>query len=93
MLSELTREVEECIPSPANVEAEAEGRELARLINAFLEELPREKRDVFVRRYWYMDSVADLARLTGSSEGRVKMMLMRLREKLRQHLEKNGYNA
>ncbi|MBQ4341481.1 MAG: sigma-70 family RNA polymerase sigma factor [Clostridia bacterium] len=92
-LSELTREVEECIPSPANVEAEAEGRELARLINAFLEELPREKRDVFVRRYWYMDSVADLARLTGSSEGRVKMMLMRLREKLREHLEKNGYNA
>ena len=70
-----------------------EAKELKAAINGFLSGLSREKRDVFVRRYWYMDSVADLARLTGSSEGRVKMMLMRLREKLREHLEKNGYNA
>lgn len=92
-LTELTREMEECIPSRESVEGEAESRELARLIDGYLAGLPKEKRRVFVLRYWYMLSIAETARKTGSTQGRIKMMLMRLREGLREHLEKNGYGV
>lgn len=92
-LVELTREIEEAIPSRDNVAAEAEARELAALINGWLAGLPGEKRDIFVRRYWFMDSVKEIARLTGSGESRVKMTLARLREELRAFLNENGYNV
>lgn len=91
ILSELTHEIEESFPSRINVEEEAEARELSRLINGYLAALPKEKRDIFVRRYWFMDSIKEIARLTGSGESRIKMILSRLREGLRTHLEKNGY--
>lgn len=92
-LVELTREIEEAIPSREDVEGTAAARELTRLINAWLAGLPKEKRDVFVRRYWFMDSVREIAGMTGSGESRVKMMLSRLREGLRAFLEENGYNV
>ena len=89
---ELTDELEQIIPSRQSVEAEAEANELARLINGFLKSLPKEKRDVFVLRYWFMEPVKDIAGKLGWGESRVKMTLMRLRGELAEHLKKNGYD-
>ncbi|MBR0136682.1 MAG: sigma-70 family RNA polymerase sigma factor [Clostridia bacterium] len=93
LFTELTDEMESCIPSKESVEGEAEANELARLINGFLGGLPREKRDIFVRRYWFMASIREIAELTGSGESRVKMLLKRLRAQLKQYLIENGYHV
>ena len=90
---ELTREMEQLIPSRSDAAAEAEAAELMRLVNAFLAKLPKYKRDIFVRRYWYLDPVAEIAKLTGSGESRVKMILLRTRDKLRQYLAEHGYKV
>ena len=83
-------ELEECIPSGVNVETELEAKELTEAINRFLAEQSREDRFLFLRRYWYADSVAELAALSGSSANRVSVRLFRIREKLRKFLKKEG---
>lgn len=92
-LVELTGELELVIPANGDAASEAEANELASLINGFLGTLPAQKRDIFVRRYWFMDSISDIARMTGRSESGVKMTLMRLRAKLKKHLEENGFGV
>ena len=86
-------EMEECIPSNWNLETEVEARELTEAINRFLAGLPADDRCLFVRRYWYGDSVADLAALTKGSANRISVRLFRIREKLRKTLEKEGFSA
>ena len=83
-------EIEECIPSGMNVETELEAKELGASINRFLSSLSKEDRFLFVRRYWYADSVSDLAALTKGSPNRISVRLFRLREKLRNTLTKEG---
>ena len=56
-----------------------------------LTSLSQEKRTLFVRRYWYLDSIADIAARYGLSQSKVKTTLYRLREQLRTYLEKEGY--
>lgn len=85
----LTQEMEGCIPD-ARREAELEGKELARLLDAFLRTLSRENRMIFLRRYWYADPVAGIAARYGLTESAVTMRLSRTREKLRDYLEKEG---
>ena len=63
-----------------------EQQALVECINTFLEELDAESRVLFVRRYWYMDSIADIAGRFGFSESRVKSNLFRTRNKLRMRL-------
>lgn len=79
------------ISGKENVEREHDRRELSAEINAFLEKLPERKRILFVRRYWYCESVKDIAAEQGISETAVSVTLHRLREKLRTHLRKRGY--
>ena len=86
-------EMEECIPSEVNVETEYEAQELSAAINRFLSTLDKNDRFLFVRRYWYADSVSDLAEASGSSANRISVRLFRLREKLRNTLVKEGYLA
>ncbi len=86
VLEELT----ECIPGTESTEAAAEEALLVDILNRFLEELPAEKRKLFLRRYWYMSSVKEIAEDFGLSESNVKMTLLRLRSKLKQSLEKEG---
>ena len=88
---ELTEEMQECIPANGDVEAEIEARELVRLIDAFLKACPEEQRRVFVRRYWYFDSVSEIADAFGFTQSKVKTMLFRMRADLKKHLEKEGY--
>ena len=63
----------------------------AEIMNRFLAELDSEKRKIFVRRYWYMDSVAEISEKFSISESKVKTVLFRIRKKLREFLEKEGY--
>jgi len=63
---------------------------LRQAINAFLHALPDPARTVFVQRYWYVRPVADIAEELGMNESRVKMILHRTRNRLREHLSKEG---
>lgn len=93
VVTELTAEMAECLPSGLDTAGEAEAKELSRLINAFLASLDEEKRAVFMRRYWYFDPIAAIAKSFGFREGKVRTMLFRTREKLRAYLEKEGYDV
>ena len=86
-------EMEECIPSEMNVETEYEAKELAAAINRFLSTLSREDRFLFVRRYWYGDSVTDLVALTKGTANRISVRLFRMREKLKKSLTTEGFPA
>ena len=63
---------------------------LSGAINSFLASLPARTRMIFMRKYWYMDSVADIAKALGMTESAVKVTLHRTREKFRKHLDKEG---
>lgn len=89
-LSAALEELEECIPAPVNVEKEADEDSLTEFLNAFLFSLPKKKRIVFVKKYWYLDSIKDIAASTGLSESNVKSILMRTRIKLKKALEQEG---
>lgn len=83
-------ELDECVPSGGHIDDALEAEELTRIIDAFLETLPADERRVFLRRYWYLDSVAAIAERYGFGESRVKMMLKRTRDKLAARLAKEG---
>lgn len=85
----LTEELAACIPGTSAAQ-EQEARELGALLSAFLRDLPQENRLFFLRRYWFMDSVKEIAVRYGVSESRVKTSLFRTRGKLRVYLEKEG---
>lgn len=83
-------ELEECIPAPGAVEEQVEARELARLIESFLDGRSREDRAIFLGRYWFADPYGEIARRTGLSEKNVSVRLTRLRKQLREYLEQRG---
>lgn len=80
-------ELAECIPDPNSVEQIVDSRILADKLNLFLESLPVESRQIFMRRYWEMCSVREIAKIYSISESKVKVSLFRTREKLRFFLE------
>ncbi len=90
-LYELSAELEQCILAPDDASCRLDERALGEAINGFLAGLSEEKRSVFVRRYWYMDSIADIAQRYSLSQSKVKTMLFRSRAQLRVYLEKEGY--
>lgn len=83
-------ELEGCIPSAFTVEEALDAEETARIINGFLASLDRDSRMMFVRRYWYADSVDTLAALFCTSPHAVSNRLLRIRKKLKKHLQKEG---
>lgn len=90
-LIELTKEIEQCIPAPNDMESTLDGILLGEAVSGFLRKLSKEKRNVFLRRYWYLDSVASISKRFGFSESKVKTMLFRCRRELRDYLIKEGY--
>lgn len=86
----LTGELEACIPSRSDMEKAMDSMTIASAINIFLSEQPKTKRIVFVRRYFYMDSIDDIASRFDMSSSKVTSMLMRLRTQLRKRLEADG---
>lgn len=81
-------ELEEVIPDGGSLDDAIEERELARKLDAFLGTLGETERRVFLCRYWYFDSVRDIASRFGYGESRVKMMCLRTRKKLLLFLRK-----
>ena len=79
-------EIEACIADQKTVEDEIEARELARIIESFLDTLTVENRVIFMRRYWFSDSYKDIAELVGLSEKNISVRLTRIREKMKQYL-------
>lgn len=79
-------EIEGCVADQKTVEGEIEARELARVIEAFLDTLTPENRVIFMRRYWFADSYKDIAKFIGLSEKNISVRLTRIREKMRQYL-------
>lgn len=75
-----------------SIEEEWNAKELGRAIDTFLESLSRENRILFVRRYWFLDSVKDVAEWMNMSENLVSVRLNRIRKQLRQYLEKEGFS-
>lgn len=89
---ELTQEMQECIPSESNPESDVEAQYLSDLIDGFLGTCTREQRSVFVRRYWYFETIPVICKRYGFSQSKVKMMLLRMREQLKEYLIKGGYD-
>ncbi len=85
----LTAEMELCIPDKRR-DDQMESRELGRLLDAFLRSQSPENRMVFLRRYWYVDTVSEIAARYGISESAVNMRLSRTRQRLKVYLEKEG---
>lgn len=85
----LSSELALCIPG-RSPEADLEAEEVGRLITRFLDSQSQESRLIFMRRYWFADAIADIARRYGISESKVKTRLHRTREKLKEFLEKEG---
>ena len=79
-------ELEDYLSAPNTVEAELEARELAEIIESFLETLTVENRVIFMRRYAYMDTYSDIAARVGLSEKNVSVRLTRMRRNLKQYL-------
>ena len=66
-------------------------KELIAEINQFLQKLPEEKRCMFVLRYWYVDSIGEIAERLGRSENYISVSLNRIRGKLHTHLTERGF--
>ena len=82
---EFTQEMAECIPDNRR-EQEMEDEEIGRVLSAFLRSLPKDKRVMFMRRYWFGDSIREIAEVYGYSESKVKTTLHRVRHLLQMYL-------
>ena len=85
-------EFAECLPSPHSVENETEANSTAALINTFLETLNEQDRILFVKRYWFSESITDLAKAFNRSEHYISVRLFQIRKALKKYLEKEGVN-
>lgn len=90
-LCEFSTEMEQCIPAPDDTACRLDDLAFAEMINRFLGTLNEKKRNIFLRRYWYLDSVADIAARYDIGESAVKTMLFRIRKQLYNFLEQEGY--
>ena len=88
---ELSEEMKMCIPSPENVENAFALEVLGKEISNYLYTISQEKRVMFVRRYFYFDSLAEISKRCAVSESKVKSSLFRTRNGLREFLLKEGY--
>ena len=85
------QELSECLAGDADVEGDCEAMELAACIRRFVRELPARDGNVFVRRYFFTEPVAEIAGRYGLSENHVMVILSRIRKKLKTRLQKEGY--
>ena len=67
-------------------------KELIKIIENFLRKLSDSDRDIFIRRYWYLDSIASISERFALSQSKIKTTLFRCRNELRKYLEKEGYS-
>ena len=90
-IAELSEEMEMCLPASEDVESGIVEEELGKAISNYLHTLSKEKRVIFVRRYFYLDSIAEISKRCAITESKVKSSLFRTRNGLREYLIKEGY--
>ncbi|MDR2686247.1 MAG: sigma-70 family RNA polymerase sigma factor [Oscillospiraceae bacterium] len=83
-------ELAECVSSASSIEQTMDEKELAEILNHFLKSLPKQKRVMFVQRYWYLMPIKAVAEHLGESESQVKSALLRTRNSLKSFLEQEG---
>lgn len=86
----LLSELEDCLPDTHTVEAEADSRELSRLISSWLASLSGDDRALFVLRYWHGTAVQELAKQCGCTPNALSLRIRRLRKSLKHYLEAKG---
>ncbi len=84
-------ELADCVSGIDNVEEIINRQELIKAVNSFVKSLPTEKRNIFVRRYWYADSVSKIAKDCGMLQGSVSKILERIRKQLKTYLTEGGF--
>ena len=89
----LTEELAQSLPGGETPEDALNLQALGETIGAFLQTLPQEKRNIFLRRYWFCDSIAEIAGRYQVSESSVKSSLARSRKALGEQLRKEGYSV
>lgn len=83
-------ELSQCVSGQPGIEEAMVQKEVIASLNRFLASLSEEERDVFLCRYWYVNSMEEIAQKTGFSLGKIKSMLHRTRKKLAASLQKEG---
>lgn len=84
-------ELADCVSDTDDIDQILERQELSKTINSFVRGLPAEKRNIFVRRYWYADSVSKIASDYGTLQGTVSKTLERTRKQLKAYLTERGF--
>ena len=84
-------ELEECISDNNTAEREVEAEVLAKAINSYLRTLPAATRNLFICRYFYLDSLKKAAKYCGMTETKAKSLLYRTRCGLKEYLEQEGF--
>lgn len=84
-------ELAECVSGRDDPQTELELRELTAELGRFVRELAPVRRDIFLRRYWYADSIPDIAVRFGRTENNIYVILSRTRAELKQHMQERGY--
>ena len=84
-------ELSEFISDGSRIEDEFVAKELEQTINRFVAALPEREGDIFIRRYFFVEPVKDIAEGYGMTPGNVSVTLNRTRKKLKEYLENNGY--
>lgn len=85
-------ELSACLPDP-KLEAQIESETLKDVLNAFLWSLPEEERRMFIRRYWFGDTIPQLAKRFRTNVSRTTGILYRTRKRLKRYLEQEGYTV
>jgi len=89
-MDDMLSELEDCIPDGDTTVEQFEANFVTDVINRYLATLSKEKRIIFVRRYWYAQSIREIAKSFSMNEGQVKSILFRLRSGLKDALQKEG---
>lgn len=92
IMVELTQEMEQCIPTGHDPAAVVDQKLLGETISRYLQGLSAEKRTIFMRRYWCMEPVDEIADRLGITKAKVKVTLHRCRNELKSYLQKEGYD-
>ncbi|MBQ5329793.1 MAG: RNA polymerase sigma factor [Oscillospiraceae bacterium] len=92
-MTELSAELIELIPSDDDIESSVSTAYLREIINDFLSGENEGERKVFIRRYFYFDSIAEISLRCGYSLSKTKSILFRMRNRLKQRLGKEGYDV
>ncbi len=84
-------ELQECVSGTQSVECDYDIQELSCVITEFLKGQREENRKIFLSRYWYYDSVKDIAEKFGLTENNISLRLHRMRKELKKYLMKEGF--